>query len=168
MWRACGETISVTHACAGRFVVCCRHPGTISGRRRRRIRSRIARNSRLGTATSAIWKITYRECVTTFAPILINFFCNVRREVIESKQVTGVPSPRSLLLLRSPSGLPAQQQPGHYPCRRFHLILGRILSSAWGQAKGTRDTCALALVIHSFWQYLHRQATEGVLAVILP
>ena len=39
----------------------------------RRIRSRIARYSRHGTATSAIWKVTYLACRTTLAPILINF-----------------------------------------------------------------------------------------------
>ena len=38
-----------------------------------RIRSGITRNSRLATATSTIWKITYRACVTTLAPILISF-----------------------------------------------------------------------------------------------
>jgi hypothetical protein len=32
------------------------------------MRSRMTRKSHRGTATSAIWKITYRECVTTFAP----------------------------------------------------------------------------------------------------
>ena len=53
------------------------HRGTVSGRRSRRIRSRIARNSRFGTATSAIWKMTYRACVTTLAPILISFSGNV-------------------------------------------------------------------------------------------
>jgi len=37
------------------------------------MRSRIAANSTRGTATSAIWKITYREWVTTLAPILISF-----------------------------------------------------------------------------------------------
>ena len=39
----------------------------------RRIRSRIARYNRRGTATSAIWKVTYLACRTTLAPILINF-----------------------------------------------------------------------------------------------
>ena len=34
-------------------------------------------NNSCGTATSAIWKITYREWVTTFAPILINFYRSV-------------------------------------------------------------------------------------------
>jgi len=38
----------------------------------RRIRSRIAANKRRGIATSTIWKITYRACVTTFAPILMS------------------------------------------------------------------------------------------------
>ena len=40
------------------------HLGTVSGRRSRRIRSRIARNSRLGTATSAFWKITSGRVTT--------------------------------------------------------------------------------------------------------
>jgi ABC-type transport system substrate-binding protein len=43
------------------------------GNRSRRIRSRIARNNRFGTATSAIWNTTYRECATTLAPILMSF-----------------------------------------------------------------------------------------------
>ena len=47
------------------------------GSRSRRIRSRIAPNNRFGTATSAIWKTTYRECATTFAPILMSFSRNV-------------------------------------------------------------------------------------------
>jgi len=51
------------------------------------------------------------------------------------RQAAGVPSPRMLLLLRSPSGLPLQQQPERYPWRRFHLVRGQKLSSAWGQAK---------------------------------
>lgn len=38
-------------------------------------------------------------------------------------------------MLRSPFGLPPQQQPEHHPCRQFHLIPARSLSSAWGQAK---------------------------------
>jgi hypothetical protein len=46
-------------------------PGT--GSRRRPIRRRISRNSLRGTTTSAIWRITCRACVTTFAPILISF-----------------------------------------------------------------------------------------------
>ena len=36
-------------------------------------------------------------------------------EVIESRQATGGPSPRTLLLLRSPYGLPPQQQRQRYP-----------------------------------------------------
>ena len=79
--RACGAPAGgpspFPPAYSGRFVVCCHHPGTISGRRSRRMCSRIARNPDvhrdLGTATSAIWKNTYRECATTFAPILIGF-----------------------------------------------------------------------------------------------
>ena len=45
----------------------------MSGNRSRLIRSRITRNNRFGTATSAIWKTIYRECATTFAPILMSF-----------------------------------------------------------------------------------------------
>ena len=41
------------------------------------MRSRMARKSHRGTATSAIWKITYRACVTALAPILINFSLSV-------------------------------------------------------------------------------------------
>ena len=43
-----------------------------------------------------------------------NILCS-RREEIESRQATGVPSPRTLLLLRSPFGLPPQQQRERYP-----------------------------------------------------
>jgi hypothetical protein len=45
----------------------CLHPGTISGRRSRRIRSKIASNNRFGTVNSTIWKTTCRACVTTLA-----------------------------------------------------------------------------------------------------
>ena len=37
------------------------------------MRSRIAANNSRGTATSAIWNVTYLKCRTTFAPILISF-----------------------------------------------------------------------------------------------
>ncbi len=37
------------------------------------MRSKIAANKSRGTATSAIWKITYPECVTALAPILTSF-----------------------------------------------------------------------------------------------
>ena len=37
------------------------------------MRSKIAANNSRGTATSAIWKITYPECLTTLAPIFISF-----------------------------------------------------------------------------------------------
>jgi hypothetical protein len=37
------------------------------------MRSRMARKRHRGTATSAIWEITHRECVTTLAPILMSF-----------------------------------------------------------------------------------------------
>ena len=50
---------------------------------------------------------------------------------------TGVPLPRVLLLLRSPFGLPPQPQRERYSWRRFHLIPGWKLSSAWGQDKET-------------------------------
>jgi hypothetical protein len=39
----------------------------------RPIRSKIVWNNSRGTATSAIWKIIFREWRTTFAPILISF-----------------------------------------------------------------------------------------------
>ena len=45
--------------------------------------------------------------------------------------------PKVLLLLRSPFGLPPQQQRDRYPWRRFHLIPCWKLSSAWGQADNT-------------------------------
>jgi hypothetical protein len=45
------------------------------------MRSRIAANNSRRTATSAIWKITYREWGTTFAPILINFSRSVARDL---------------------------------------------------------------------------------------
>ena len=41
--------------------------------RRSSIRLRIIRNSSLGTATSANWKVTWRPWRTTLAPILTNF-----------------------------------------------------------------------------------------------
>jgi hypothetical protein len=60
-----------------------------------------------------------------------------RRGDIESRQATSVLSPRVLLLLRSPFGPPPQQQRERYPWRRFHLIPGWKLCSAWGQSKGS-------------------------------
>ena len=39
----------------------------------RLIRSRICRKSAFGTTTSAIWNTTYRECLTTLAPIPTSF-----------------------------------------------------------------------------------------------
>ncbi len=48
----------------------CRTNG--GGTPNRWMRSRIAANKSHGTATSAIWKITYAECVTTLAPIWIS------------------------------------------------------------------------------------------------
>ena len=46
------------------------HGGTGAGRSPS-MRQRIFRNSSLGTATSASWKVTYRPWLTTLAPILI-------------------------------------------------------------------------------------------------
>jgi hypothetical protein len=54
------------------------HPEA-SARRSRPIRSRIAANSRRGTATSASWKTMYFAWYTTFAPILTNFSRRVVR-----------------------------------------------------------------------------------------
>ena len=51
------------------FDSCHRHVGTGTGDLSLRIRRRIVSKSLLGTATSAIWKITYRACVITLAPI---------------------------------------------------------------------------------------------------
>jgi len=47
------QTLPVASASPGRFVRRYGHLGTVSGRRIRLIRSRIARNNRFGTATSA-------------------------------------------------------------------------------------------------------------------
>ena len=52
---------------------CCPHPVTGSRGLSRRMRWRMARKSHRGTATSVIWKIKYRACVTTLAPILTSF-----------------------------------------------------------------------------------------------
>ena len=73
--------------------------------------------------------------------------------MIESTQAAGVPSPHVLLLLRSPFGLPGQQQQERYPWPRFHLIPGRKLSSAWGQAKGsfTRRPRRLSRRLSAAW-----------------
>ncbi len=49
------------------------------------MRARIAAKNFRGTATSAIWKITYPECVTTLAPILISF----SRSVVNDQCFTG-------------------------------------------------------------------------------
>src|SRR5262249_15069053 len=48
------------------------HPEAQAGHKRA-IRFRIRANSFRRTATSAIWKRTYLECLTTLAPILISF-----------------------------------------------------------------------------------------------
>ena len=49
-----------------------RHAGA-GGARSRAISDRISWNICRGTATSAIWKVTYRPWLTTLAPILISF-----------------------------------------------------------------------------------------------
>ena len=59
--------------CFGHLVARCRHPGTESGGSSRPMRSRMARQSHCPAATSAIWKITYLACETTFAPASISF-----------------------------------------------------------------------------------------------
>ena len=78
--RAWGDTL--TSAASRRWLgwqaVGNRHIGAALGdsAASRRIRSRIARYppaADRGTATSAIWKVTYLACRTTLAPILINF-----------------------------------------------------------------------------------------------
>jgi hypothetical protein len=43
----------------------------------RLIRQRISLNNAFGTATSAIWNITYPECFTSFVPIFISFSFSV-------------------------------------------------------------------------------------------
>ena len=53
------------------------YPDADDGILRLSIALRMSRNNSRGTATSAIWKITCRECRTTFAPILISFSRNV-------------------------------------------------------------------------------------------
>jgi len=45
----------------------------VGAKARRWIRPRMAANSCLGMATSASWKITYRKCRTTFAPVFTSF-----------------------------------------------------------------------------------------------
>ena len=82
--RGSAQTLPVASAVLGRLDGSGRHLGTACGSRSRRIRSRIATNSRRGTATSAIWKITYRACVTTFAPILMSF----SRSVVSDQRLT--------------------------------------------------------------------------------
>jgi len=63
-----------------------RHLNTTDGSLSRRIRSKIARNSPRGMATSAIWKTTYRECATTFAPILMSFSRSVSSATSASRR----------------------------------------------------------------------------------
>jgi len=50
-------------------------------------------NNRLATATTAIWKIAYREWVTTLTPILVSFY----RMVVSDQCFT----PRGSASLRS-------------------------------------------------------------------
>ena len=61
-----------------------RHAGTGTGRLSLHIRRRIVSENPLGTAVSAIWKITCRARVITFAPILLCFSSKVSR----SQQLT--------------------------------------------------------------------------------
>ena len=61
------------------------YPGTGSRGPSRRMRSRTAANGQRGIAASAIWKITYRECVATLASILISF----SRSVVGDRCFTG-------------------------------------------------------------------------------
>lgn len=64
-----GQTVSVTSALRGCLDGSHRHPGTVSGRRSRRIRSRITRKSLRGTATSAIWgPLACLPCVSLTPP----------------------------------------------------------------------------------------------------
>ncbi len=56
-----------------------RHGGKGAGRSPS-MRRRIVRNSSLGTATSASWKVTYRPWLMTLAPILISFSLSVVRD----------------------------------------------------------------------------------------
>ncbi len=68
------------------FAVCCRHPGTVGGDLSCRISFEDgARNKPRGIVTSAIWKITYRACGTTLAPILMSF----SRSVVSDQCFTG-------------------------------------------------------------------------------
>ena len=53
------------------------YPVAAVGDLSRPIRSKIVWNNSLCTATSAIWKMIFREWRTTFAPILISFSRNV-------------------------------------------------------------------------------------------
>jgi hypothetical protein len=49
------------------------HPDVAVANLRRSMALRMDRNNSRGIATSAIWKITLRACVTTLAPILMSF-----------------------------------------------------------------------------------------------
>ncbi len=57
---------------SGCFWIKAHHGGKGAGRSPS-MRRRIFRNSSLGTATSASWKVTYRPWLTTLAPILTSF-----------------------------------------------------------------------------------------------
>lgn len=63
-----------------------RHPATVPRTRKRRIRSRIARNSPFSTATSAIWKMTYRVCMTRHCQKL-RMTCAEARRILGAVQV---------------------------------------------------------------------------------
>ena len=64
----------LSHGFAGADDNRTRHAGVGSGGGRSSAISRkISWNNSLGTATSAIWKMTYRACVTILAPILTSF-----------------------------------------------------------------------------------------------
>src|SRR5713101_9795423 len=70
------------------------HAGA-GGARSRAISDKISWNICRGTATSAIWKTTYRQWLTTFAPILISF---LRRLVSDhGSAVFGIASVRMKL-----------------------------------------------------------------------
>ena len=73
----CEDTSSVVSAIFMRLLSLFLHPDNTVANFRRSIAFRMSRNSSLGTATSAIWKMIFREWRTTFAPILISFSRNV-------------------------------------------------------------------------------------------
>ena len=109
-------------------------------------------NSR-GTATSAIWNVTYPECVTTLAPILISFSRSVvndqcftdlgRRRpgspATRRSAVRWLDTPETLRTAvrdlfgtgRDPRGREAQARV--YACIKFYRLLGRVPAAgrAW-------------------------------------